>query len=119
MGLALSTFPNLPASRQTVTLESTQYRVRLTWRHRCQGWYFDLWTLDGTPLLLGRRLSAGWGPNLGLIVENGPTGFLLVRGLDGYAREDLGDSVQLVYYTAAELQAASTTTASEITVTIP
>lgn len=105
MGVELSTFPSLPSSIQTMTLDGAQFRLRLTWRHRNQGWYLDLWTLAGTPLLLGRRLSAGWSPNLALVLEDGPDGFLYVRGLDGYAREDLGTSLRLMYYPASEIAA--------------
>lgn len=110
MGLELATFPTLPAFRQTVTLEGTQFRARLTWRERCQAWYLDVWTLDGTALALGRRLSAGWSPLFGLTIENAPDGLFLVRGEDAYIREDLGVNVRLLYYTRDELRAASTST---------
>ena len=107
MGLVVSTFPALPAFKQTLTLESTQYRLRLTWRARLQGWYADLYLLDETPLALGRRLSAGWGPFFGLSLPDGPDGLFVVRGVDGYARADLGDALKLLYYTRAELAAAA------------
>lgn len=109
MSLTLSTFPTLPASRQTVTLEGTQFRVRLTWRHRCRAWYLDLWTLAGTALALGRRLSPDWSPLLGFVLEGGPDGYLFVRGFDGYERLDLGKGVRLLYFTRAEVQAAQAT----------
>lgn len=107
MGLAVSTFQGLPAHRQTLSLESTQYRLRLTWRPRLRGWYADLYTLDEAPLALGRRLSAGWGPFFGLSLPNGPDGLFVVRGLDGYAQGDLGGALKLLYYTRAELAAAA------------
>lgn len=106
MGLDLATFPDLPQHTQTVALDGTQFRLRLTWRRRCRGWYADLYALDETPLLLGRRLCPGWAINVGLVVEDGPTGLLLVSGSDGYAREDLGRSLRITYYTRAELQEA-------------
>ena len=116
MGVLLTTFPSLPASTQTVTLDAEQYRVRLTWRHRCQGWYLDLYTLAGVALLLGRRLSAQWSPNMGLVIEAGPDGYLFVRGTDEYVREDLGENLLLLYYTAAEVAAVADTTVSELRV---
>lgn len=118
MGVQLSTFPALPASIQTVTLEDEQFRVRLTWRHRCQAWYMDLYALDETPLLLGRRLSAGWSPNAGLVIENGPAGYFLVRGLDDYAREDLGANLRLLYYTSDEVAAVASAAAEPLLVTL-
>ncbi len=90
-----------------MTLDGTQFRLRLTWRHRLQGWYLDLYALDETPLLLARRLCPGWSLNLGLAIEGGPDGVLLCTGVDGYARDDLGRSLLLWYYTRAELQAAA------------
>ncbi|MFA9271618.1 MAG: hypothetical protein ACEQSX_12835 [Baekduiaceae bacterium] len=118
MGLDLSTHAGLPQHTQTVTLDGTQFRMRLTWRHRLQGWYLDLYTLDETPLLLARRLSPGWSPNLGLAIEGGPDGVLLVTGFDGYVREDLGESLRLRYYTRAELAAAAPEVEVPSTVTI-
>ncbi len=106
MGLQLSAFPSLPQSTQTVTLEGTQFRARFTWRHRCQAWYLDLYSLDGTAIALGRRLSPGWGPVFGLSVVEGPEGLLLVHGTDGYAREDLGAGLHVRYFTRDELRAA-------------
>jgi hypothetical protein len=113
MGLELATFPALPAHVQTVTLDGVQFRLRLTWRRRCQAWYLDLWTLAGTALALGRRLSPGWMPLLGLVLEDGPDGYLLVRGEDGYTRDQLGEDVQLVYYSRAEMQAAQAAAAAD------
>lgn len=113
MGLDIATFPELPQHTQTVTLDETQFRLRLTWLPRLQGWYLDLYALDETPLLLGRRLNPGWAVNAGLVVEGGPEGLLLVSGTDGYAREDLGRSLRLTYYTRAELQAADALRATD------
>lgn len=67
----------------------------------------DLMALDGTPLVSGRRLSAGWSPLAGLVVEDGPPGMFFARGGDGYAQTDLGRSLVLMYYSQAEMQAAA------------
>lgn len=120
MPLQLSTFPALPATTQTVTLDGAQYRVRLTWRHRCRAWYMDLLALDETPLVLGRRLSPGWSPNMGMVLDAGPPGLFFVRGSDDYARADLGTNLVLMYYSQAELQAvaAAAATSDGLTVTL-
>lgn len=107
MPLQISTFHALPASIQTVTLDGVQYRLRLTWRHRCRAWFMDLLALDESPLVLGRRLSAGWAPNVGMVLTGGPPGLFFVRGGDGYERADLGTNLSLMYYSQAELQDAA------------
>lgn len=108
MGVIVSAFPSVPSTIQTVTLGEQQYRLRLTWRRRLQGWYMDLYTLAGDPLALGRRLSPGWSPLLGIVLdeETAPDGHFVVRGLDDYLREDLGEGLTLAFYTTEELEAA-------------
>lgn len=106
MGALLPTFPAVPQVEYTVTLEGRQFRLEFTWRRRLQAWYVSLYALDGTPLALGRRLSAGWDPFFGFVIEDGPDGIFLTRGTDGYAREDLGVNLRLLYFTRAELAAA-------------
>lgn len=105
-GRILATFPTLDQSIQTVTIEDVQYRLRLTWRARCAGWYLDLVLLDGTPIALGRRLCAGIPVVIGPIVENAPPGMIVVRGTDDYARDDLGTALVLAYYATGEIAAA-------------
>ena len=110
MALLLPGFPDLPAHRLRVTLGARTYDLRLTWRERPASWYLDLWTTDGTPIALGRRLTPGWDPILGLGIEDSPDdgGFLLVRGPDPYQRSDLGGSLRLVWMDAAEMAAGVT-----------
>jgi len=106
MAAFLPAFPAIPQHVYTVTLEGAQFRLQFTWRRRLQSWYVSLLALDDTPIAMGRRLSAGWDPFFGFVLEAGPDGFFVVRGTDGYAREDLGASLRLVYFTRAELRAA-------------
>lgn len=106
MSRRLSVQPTQPSALQTVTLDGVPFRVRLTYRYRLAAWYLDLWTIDMTPLALGRRLSAGWMPLAGYDLPDGPDGFFYVRGSDGYDRLDLGGTVQLIYFSRAELAAA-------------
>jgi hypothetical protein len=105
MGAVLTTFRDQPCHKQTVTLGGVQFQVRLTWRRRCGAWYLDLWAQDGTALALGRRISPGWGPLLGLSIPNGPAGYLFVRGSDPYGRDALGDDVRIAFYTTEEIAA--------------
>lgn len=105
-GRVIAPTPTLDRATQTVTLEDVQYRLTLTWRARPAGWYLDLYLLDGTPVALGRRLCAGFPVVIGGTIANAPPGMLFVRGSDGYARADLGVSLFLIYYSAAEITAA-------------
>lgn len=102
-GRVVPTFSALDRSVQTLTLDAVQYRLVLTWRERCRGWYLDLYLLDGTAIVTGRRLSPGFPIVVGPVVENAPPGYLFVRGADGYARADLGVSLFLIYYDLAEI----------------
>lgn len=113
MGKILAAYPELPSHVQTVTLGGAQYRVRFTFRGRCASWYADVYTRDGEPLALGRRLSPGWALLSAASIPGAPDGFLFVRGSDGYVRGDLGGSLRLVFYTASELPETATLDALE------
>ncbi len=116
MGQTVATYPDLPQFTQTLTLDEVQYRLRLTWRPRQRAWYADLWLLDGTAVALGRRVSPKWGLLLGLLPAGAPAGTLYVRGSDPYERDMLGDSLAIVYYTAAEVGEAPADPALQVTV---
>jgi len=109
MGQRIATFAAQADTTQTVTLDGVQYRLRLVWRERCRGWYMDLATLSGGQIVTGRRLSAGWCPLAGIRYTGAPGGYLYVRGIDGYERDDLGEGLQIVYYTADEVTRAGST----------
>ena len=113
----LAGFPAVPQHTITTTLEGSQYRIRYTYRLRLCAWYADIYAIDDTPLLLGRRLSAGWAIGLGLSVPGGPDGVLVVRGSDEYVRAALGDTLTLRYVTQAEAAAAQVVTPSNIVIT--
>ncbi len=116
MGQILPTFPDQPQVTMTVTLDSTQYQIRFTWRSRLRAWYWDLYTLGGTALASGRRLSPGWDQLFGLYPESGrPPGYLFCRGIDPYNQDMLGNLVLPVYYTLSEVPAPSTDTGLRIT----
>jgi hypothetical protein len=121
MASVLPAFPALPAHTMTLTLGGAQYVVRLVWRDRTQGWYFDLYGIDETPIVQGRRLSPGWGPLLGLMAPL-PSfgGQLVVVGLDRYAQADLGPgrALQVLYITDAEIAAATPKADPEAAITV-
>jgi hypothetical protein len=101
----LTTFQAEPDSIQTVQLGDAEFRVRLTWRERLSSWYLDLYTADGTALVLGKRLSASYTPLGGIVRDGLPAGgTLYVRGPNGpYVQKDLGASLLLIWYDYSEL----------------
>lgn len=118
MGQIVTTYQQLPQHIQSLTLGLSQFRLRLTYRKRIAAWYADLYTLSGTPIWLGQRVSTRWGMGLGLNAENEPDGVLYVRGPAEYVRANLGDTVRLVFYPTAELPVDAGDT-YPITVTVP
>lgn len=117
MGQRIATFSAQADTTQTVTLGGVQYRLRLAWRDRPRAWYMDLSTAAGVGIVAGRRMAAGWCPLAGLSSEAAPDGYLYVRGVDGYARDDLGGGLQVLYYGADEV-ARSGATDLGLTVTL-
>lgn len=102
-------FPEISSHIQTVVLSTRKFRIRFTYRDRTLSWYMDLRTVDGVAIALGRRLSPFWGPILQHTIENEPDGILLVQGTDGYAKADLGDTLNLIFIPDAEVPAATST----------
>lgn len=121
MGQILTAFPNQPSFRQTMTLGDTQFGLRLTWRHRLAAWYADLFAANGDTIWAGVRVSPGWALGIGLVQEGEPAGSLFVRGPSEYERLDLGSTVQIVFYSDDEMDAARAAAATDedaVTVTL-
>lgn len=95
--LFINTFRAIPQHVGRVEIGGVRLRLRLTFRARTRSWYLDIEREDGTAIVLGRRLSPGWGPLFGIPIDDGPAGFLYVRGPDPYEREDLGATLLLVF----------------------
>lgn len=105
MGRIITAYPSVARTIQVVTLGDAQYRLTLTWKGRLKAWYFNLQTLAGVDIVVGRRVSPGYGPLLGLLPEGAPGGLFFVRGKDGYKRNDIGSNVAIVYYDESEIEA--------------
>lgn len=101
----LHTFPQFAQFSLTSQLGPTKLRLRMTYRERLQSWYLDVYTLDGLPLLLGRRLSPLWSPMFGAVaLMETIGGFLLTKGVENYRQDDLGRTLFLWYVSFADLQ---------------
>jgi hypothetical protein len=89
----------LPQQLQSVALGGKIYRLRATYRDRLGSWYMDLLEQDGTPVLLGRRVTPGWALNLAKHPENDIDGLLKVSNIpDPYSRDALGNELTVTYY---------------------
>ena len=118
-GFRLPLSTAVPAYIQTVSLDGTRYRMRVVYRRRTRSWYLSLYTADETPIILGRRLSPGSGPLHWTRRELAPPGFLYVRGVDPYDRDDAGTSLELVYYNSADIRpVVAPSTATGLTVVV-
>jgi hypothetical protein len=109
----------------TVTLGAigeagTVYVARFTWRGRTASWYLDLFEADGiAAIVTGKRMSPGWAPHAGLVIETLPDGLLFVRGNDDFERDDLAtDDLRLVFFATSELEAAAPPAAAPLYSTV-
>lgn len=109
MGFILPAFPNLPQHQMTIVIDDLVYLVTFTWRDRSKSWYVDFSNSEGVPLIVGRKLSPGWSPVRGIVVEGMPTGEFYVRGSPGYKMEDFGTTLRLTYYPRDEIAEESIT----------
>lgn len=103
MPYKIRTFSDQRQHTQRVDLDGTTYRLTFTWRARVQGWYLDIYTRSGEPVAVGLRINPRWSPTSAASDERLPEGLLVVRGYDGYKREDLGDELEVDYITLEEL----------------
>lgn len=97
--------PTRPFFSQRVTLDGTDYVLRLEWNMR-HGWEWSLYDANEDPIALGRKLVVAWPLLLGLTDERTPPGNLIVydtTGKNDYpGLNDLGARHRLIYLTAAE-----------------
>jgi hypothetical protein len=95
----IHTFPQFSQFTLTMQMGPTKLTLRMTWRDRTKSWYLDIFQIDGTPLVLGRRLSPYWSPIFGdARTPELIDGSIAVRGLDGYEQDDLGTTSLLLWY---------------------
>jgi len=112
MAIELPILTDEPSHRFRATLDGRKFVLRLTYRDRTASWYLDLYDVDEVPIALGRRLSPGSSPLLGVGVDRGPAGMLYVVGTEPYPR----DGLRLIYIEAAELTASATPSTLAVTV---
>lgn len=103
MGSRLPAFASVPQHTVSVVLSGATYRLRWTWRERLSAWYLDLYDADGVVLIYGRRVSPGWGPFFDQPAVGAPVETIVVSGVDGYDRDHLPETLEVVAWLEAEL----------------
>ena len=89
-----------------VDLEGIIVGLRVYWLPRCAAWYLDVLSAAGVDVAVGARLTPGAPLALPAAWEGGPPGRFICSGPDVYTKQDLGVQVQVLYVTAAEIEAA-------------
>jgi hypothetical protein len=99
-------------AKQSTTLDGVVYRLRFSYNQRCDCWYLDLATQDGTPIAAGRKLLCNWDLLDGCASPLRPPGMLFVRSnttdLSPPGLEDLEDGgrCSVTYVPVADVGAA-------------
>lgn len=119
MPIKFTTHPTKPDDTQTVTIGETQYRMRLTFRARTASWYVDLFELNGTPIIVGARVSPNWGPLFKIPRLAKPGGEFTVIGPDPYSREMFAPDGQLNLFFNFTSEIPPAPPGTVLTVTIP
>lgn len=110
MPLELPLNAEVPVDVFSVVLDGQLYRFRAMWNARAERWTLEIQTSAGAPLVSAELVQAD-APIFALARADLPPGrFLTVdRSGSGRApgRDELGQRVVLLYFTAAELEEAS------------
>jgi hypothetical protein len=91
----LNLFPRV-RQRQRTELSGTTYELVFTWRERTEALYVDVYELDGTPVVLGRRVRPASDALTGVLDI---PGVLLGAGPDTIQPEDIGERFFVGYVT--------------------
>lgn len=111
--------------RERITLDETEYLMRLVYRTRTQRWYLTFSDSDGDAILSGRRVVVGYQLLYGVADARRPPGDLYCfdRGVSGGSSEWTIDQlasgdVRLYYMTRAEIESLKTPPDPEQTVEV-
>jgi hypothetical protein len=91
----------------TVELDGVTYGMEFTWNYRESAWYFDLSDSSGVLLLAHRKAVVGFPVTGRFLNEALPPGNLVFQDTSKQSQDpgltDLGNRVQLFYFSAGEL----------------
>lgn len=107
--VVLPLVPSVPFQRFSTTLDGVPYVIDVKWNGRAGVWSLDLLDEDEDPIRSGVRIVLGavlGRRGIALTDPRMPTGFLVAIDLSGEGvdagLDDLGDRVQVHYYSADE-----------------
>jgi hypothetical protein len=107
MPVIIPTRTDLASYAFSIELEAVVYRFRFQFNERDQSWFFDLLTEDGVPIRQGLKVVTNFPLLLRIASDQAPPGQLYAIDTTGEdlraGLEDLGDQVQLVYFSEDEL----------------
>lgn len=96
-----------PRVQFSVSLDGSDYTLRLDYSEREDRWFLDVLTAAGAVVVAGVKLVASWPPLRGVVGRGRPPGMLFVVCANGEAPtfSTLGRSDSLLYYSAEEVAA--------------
>lgn len=101
--------PSVPYSEFTTTLENETYVFRQRWNERDQAWYFDVSVENGDVVRQGVKVVLGTylgrASNVGIFAQGAIIALDMTKQARDATYDDIGERVQVRYYTALELQA--------------
>lgn len=101
--------PNDPAQSTTVELLGLEYVFDFWYYERPDAWYFDLYLVDGTPLLQGEKVVLNFPLYQPSEDSRLPQGLLMALAADGSTRRptlgELGARVYLAFIDPADVEA--------------
>jgi hypothetical protein len=107
--IIIPTRTNIPAYREIVSIEETNFEFEFRWNAREESWTMDIRTELGVDIIAGVKVIPDWDLLGRFTSELLPTGKFLAFDTSGGGLppglQDLGDRVQLLYMTEAELAA--------------
>lgn len=101
--------PSRPHYTFSTTLAGTDYVFTARWNARAETWYLDLFDVDENPIRQSMAVVLGAPLGARSAHPDFPAGAFVASDLSGEQREakldDLGDRVQVYFYTPEELAA--------------
>jgi len=89
---------------ESVNLDNESYELELVWRPRSSTWHMSIRRENGDVSIVERkaiRPSVSFFKNH--VQQEAPDGVLIIVGPEDYDRRDLGENLELVYFSADEL----------------
>jgi|AntDeeMinimDraft_6_1070357.scaffolds.fasta_scaffold21149_1 hypothetical protein len=94
--------PNNPAGNFVVDLDGKEYRFWTTYNRRADLWTISILEPNGTPIVMGAGVAAGWAVFRGITDDRLPPGTLLAYDSSGNGESpgegELGARVKILYF---------------------